>query len=133
MSHHGDGMAEVLKCWKCGSALHGVPMPLSRLSECLVCHAELYVCRMCRFYDSKLRQGCREDRAEHVQEKMRANFCEYFQPQPDAYQATDQSPARVARAQLDALFGGDDTKPAADSDRAHSELENLFKSKKPAD
>jgi len=104
-------------------------MPLSRLSECLVCHAELYVCRMCRFYDPKLRQGCREDRAEHVQEKLRANFCEYFQPKPDAYEAVDDAPTRDARASLDALFGSDRGNPAADPDSPRSELENLFKSK----
>jgi hypothetical protein len=95
-----------LECWKCGAPLEGVPMPLSRLSVCLKCGAELYVCKLCRFHDPKLRQGCREDRAEHVQEKERANFCEFFDPKPDAFQAKDASPAEKAPTELDAMFGG---------------------------
>lgn len=95
-----------LVCWKCGTTLSGVPLPLSRLSACLNCGAELYVCRLCEFHDPKLRQGCREDRAEHVQEKERANFCEFFSPKHDAYAAKDGVAAEKARAELDALFGG---------------------------
>lgn len=81
-------------------------MPLSRLSVCLACDAELYVCLMCGFHDPKLRHGCREERAEHVQHKERANFCEFFQPRPGAYQGRDENPAAKARAELDQLFGG---------------------------
>lgn len=95
-----------LVCWKCGAALAGLPLPLSRTSECLTCHAELHVCRLCRFHDPKLRFGCREERAEHVQDKQRANFCEYFQPRPSAFQAQNTDAADRARAELEKLFGG---------------------------
>ncbi|MGH8373376.1 MAG: hypothetical protein ACRETO_11695 [Gammaproteobacteria bacterium] len=116
-------MPETLICWKCGATLKDVPMPLSRLSECLTCHAELYVCRMCVFHDSRLRQGCREERAEHVQEKERANFCDYFQPAQDAFKPVDRNGNETARSQLNALFGGTEK----DSDPARSALEDLFK------
>lgn len=118
-----------LVCWKCGASLHDVPMPLSRLSECLACHAELHVCRMCVFHDPGLRQGCREDRAEHVQEKLRANFCEFFRPAPDAFVPEDRSAQQAARTQLDALFGN--AEPPADRDATRSSLEDLFKPRKP--
>jgi hypothetical protein len=118
-----------LVCWKCGASLRDVPMPLSRLSECLACHAELHVCRMCVFHDPGLRQGCREDRAEHVQEKQRANFCEFFRPVPDAFVTEDRSDQQAARAQLDALFGH--AEAPSDSDPARSALEDLFKPRKP--
>lgn len=121
-------MPENLNCWKCGAALQGVPMPLSRLSECLRCHAELYVCRMCEFHDPRLRQGCREERAEHVQEKMRANFCDYFRPVPDAFQAPDRSGAQTARTQLEALFGGTQQQADDASEAPRSALDELFKS-----
>ena len=104
--------------------LDGVPMPLSRLSVCLKCGAELYACLMCRFHDPKLRDGCREERAEHVLEKGRANFCEFFEPRPDAYVARDGGKAEVARARLDALFGG--AKPETKPDPTREELDKLF-------
>ena len=119
--------AEPLVCWKCGTPLEGVPMPLSRLSVCLKCDAELYVCLMCEFHDPKLRLGCREERAEHVKDKDRANFCEFFQPRPDAHRPKQPSGNQAARAKLDALFGGD---PAdAQADKAREELDKLFGSK----
>ncbi len=99
-------------------------MPLSRLSVCLACGAELYVCRLCRFHDPKLRHGCREERAEHVQDKGRANFCEWFEPRPGAHEARDPAPADKARAELDALFGG--AQPEAAADPARAELDKLF-------
>ena len=117
----------MLNCWKCGAALRDVPMPLSRLSECPACHAELYVCRMCMFHDPALRQGCREDRAEHVQEKQRANFCDYFSPAPDTFKPPDRGGEQDARARLDALFGNSSAHPDADSDPARVALEQLFK------
>jgi len=114
-------------CWKCGTSLDGVPVPLSRLSVCLKCGSELYVCRMCRFHDPKLNDGCREERAEHVQEKTRANFCEYLEPRVDAHQDTGVAPGIKVRVELDALFGG--PKPEAASDAAQSELAKLFGNK----
>ena len=99
-------------------------MPLSRLSVCLKCGNELYVCLMCRFHDPKLKDGCREERAEHVLEKARANFCEYFEPKSGTYQAKDESPAAKAKAELDALFGGGAAE--AKSDPAREKLDSLF-------
>ena len=102
-------------------------MPLSRLSVCLKCGSELHTCLMCRFHDPKLTDGCREERAEHVQEKARANFCEYFEPRAGAFQDRDQAPGAKARAELDALFGGPKTEAAPDPARA--ELDKLFGNK----
>ena len=99
-------------------------MPLSRLSVCLKCGADLYVCHLCRFHDPKLRDGCREERAEHVLEKGRANFCEFFEPRPGAFTARDGGPATAARAELDALFGG--PKAETPSDPARAALDELF-------
>ncbi|HEY3859325.1 MAG TPA: hypothetical protein VGM47_06925 [Gammaproteobacteria bacterium] len=117
-------MSTDLVCWKCGVTLDGVPMPLSRLSVCLKCDSELHACLMCRFHDPRLTDGCREERAEHVQIKDRANFCEYLEPRVGAYQPKDGTPADAARARLDALFGAGaaENKP----DPARSELDKLF-------
>ena len=98
-------MAGTFVCWKCGASLTDVPMPLSRISECLTCRAELHVCRLCRFFDARKAESCREERADPPQDKQRANFCEYFQLRPDAYQAKDDTPANQAREELGKLFG----------------------------
>jgi hypothetical protein len=120
-------MSTDLVCWKCGATLDGVPMPLSRLSVCLKCGSELYTCLMCRFHDPKLTDGCREERAEHVQIKDRANFCEYLEPRAGAYSPEDGTPADAARARLDALFVGGAPEPKPDPARA--ELDKLFGAK----
>ncbi|MGB9429229.1 MAG: hypothetical protein WCC11_05035 [Gammaproteobacteria bacterium] len=94
-----------LVCWKCGASLKDVPMPLSRLSECLVCHAELHVCRMCGYYDPRKAESCAEQRADPPQDKQRANFCEYFEARTQAFQTKDNNAVERAKEGLEKLFG----------------------------
>ncbi|MEJ2031803.1 MAG: hypothetical protein P8Y63_01930 [Deltaproteobacteria bacterium] len=92
-----------LTCWQCGAVLKDLPLPLGRSAECLQCRAELRTCRQCEFYDSRANRQCREPQADPVQEKGRANFCDWFRPRQ-----TEQEGGGVtggARADLDALFG----------------------------
>ncbi|MGH8397042.1 MAG: hypothetical protein ACRETA_02200 [Gammaproteobacteria bacterium] len=79
-------------------------MPLSRISVCLSCRAELHVCRMCEFYDTRKAESCSEPRADPPKDKQRANFCEYFQPRVNAWQAPDSSTADKAKDDLQKLF-----------------------------
>ena len=97
-------MVDSFICWKCGASLEDVPLPLSRLSECLSCRTELYVCRQCRFYDPHKPESCAEERADPPKDKQRANFCEYFDPRENAFQSTDNSAAEHAKQELDNLF-----------------------------
>lgn len=98
-------MSDELTCWKCGASLRDVPLPFGRRAVCLACRAELHVCRQCRHYDTGKAKQCRERAAEEVREKMRANFCDWFQPCAGA--RTDApSGGGSARAELDKLFGG---------------------------
>ena len=98
-------MTSDLVCWKCGASLKAQPLPLGRRSECLSCGAELHVCRLCRHYDTAKAKQCRERAADEVQNKTRANFCDWFQPKPGAY-APGKGVDPGAKAKLDALFGG---------------------------
>lgn len=109
-------------------------MPLSRREECPQCRAELHVCRMCKHYDPRVSDHCREERAEAVSDATRANFCDYFALSADAWR-DDKSPGQsAAKAKLDALFGGsagDTPQNAADApltkeEIARRELERLF-------
>jgi hypothetical protein len=126
-----------LVCWKCGKTLNDIPLlPLSRRSECRACGAELHVCRLCEYYDPKIAGSCREDRAEEVREKERANFCDYFKPRSNAYRPGKDTETQVARAKMEALFGEgpsrdvdtvlNQSKPLSAADTAREELEKLF-------
>jgi hypothetical protein len=105
-----------------------VPLPLSRRAQCLACEAELHVCRLCQFYDPRVKEQCTEDRAEEVREKELANFCDYFKPKPEAYVRRDDSRAQTAKAKLDGFFDSahaqaEGPAPAAP---ARDRLEQLF-------
>lgn len=111
-----------LNCWKCGADLKAVPLPFGRRSECLACHAELHVCRMCRHFLPGKARTCMEPMAEVVKDTDRANFCDWFQPggQPAA------KPAGTDRATLDGLFGGTSQSSPNDPESARKALDDLF-------
>jgi hypothetical protein len=110
-------MAELLHCWRCGADLSSLSLPLSRLDECPKCMVHLHVCRMCSYFDPAVIRSCREDDAEDVKEKERANFCDFFRPSADAFDADKAAADQSAQTQLGALFGeerdGDETDTAS--------------------
>ncbi len=124
-----------LSCWNCGRCMEDVPLPLSRYAECPGCRSELYVCRMCRFYDPGVAQACREPMADEVKEKTRANFCDFLEPSPEAWQPGASTPNSDAEQRLQELFGGGSSGAAGDSGAKPadplSELESLFGAGKP--
>jgi hypothetical protein len=86
---------------------------------------------LCEFYDPRVAKSCREPVAEEVQDKERANFCDYFQARPGAFVARDDSAAGRARTQLEALFGGTAGAGSGSAARdagseARQKLEQLF-------
>lgn len=101
----------VWRCWKCGAELKELILPLSRREECPACRAELHVCRMCEWYDPRVADHCREDRAETVCDATRANFCDYYKLSANTFSRKDTAKQTVAKAELEALFGGGDSKP----------------------
>ncbi len=121
---------ELLLCWNCGGDLENIPVPVNRLAYCPKCRADVRVCRMCKEFDPKLAEQCRAELDDVPHEKERANFCDHFSPSPNAYVAVDDSKARAARAELDALFGveSDTGQQPGESkaDTAKRELEALF-------
>ncbi|MGQ0657617.1 MAG: hypothetical protein ACT4NU_05905 [Chromatiales bacterium] len=121
-----------LNCWKCGSVLKDVPLPMGRLQECPACRTDLHVCRMCEFYDPRVAKSCSEPIAEEVKDKERSNFCGYFKAKPGIARAREDDAAVKTRVQLDALFDTDGAgrqaggARQAETDRAKEELERLF-------
>lgn len=124
-------MSTVVKgylCWRCGAELTELRLPVSRRDECVKCRAEIHVCRQCEYYDANVADACREDRAETVSDKERANFCDYFKTKADAYQPASSSRSNLARRQAEALFGesGDTGITDDPAQTARDELKRLF-------
>ena len=94
-----------LRCYRCGHSLADLSLPLRRLEECPECRTHLHVCRMCTRFAPRLPTGCSEQDAPEVRDKASANFCDYFAPSPDAFDARFGTAEARARAELDALFG----------------------------
>lgn len=115
-------------CWQCSRPLENVILPLSRREECASCRADQHVCKMCVFFQDSGRGDCREDRADWVSDRERANFCDYFKPVmtdiPSSPQSGDfpsnsvRSAQEQAAAEFAALFGEEETRTATtDTDK----------------
>ncbi len=118
-----------LQCWRCGASLADEPLPLAREAHCRDCGADLHVCRLCEFYDTRVANDCREPIAEKVNDKTRANFCGYHKPKGEAYAAQDGAGA-TARAVLEGLFGlagGSTSASPTTADAARDALDDLFR------
>ena len=122
-------MPESTTCWKCGGPLQELLLPLARHEECPHCRAQLHVCRMCVYFDTTAPQQCREPVADNVSDKQRANFCGYFQINPQAY--TGASDQAADSRTLDALFGDETSEEASEVSSSENELgtqlDQLFK------
>lgn len=121
-----------MQCWKCGYELKNLLLPFSRYEECTQCKADLHSCLACKHYDESVSDACREDRAEFVLDKDRANFCDFFKVNTKAFRNQDRSAADQARAKLAELFGDELPEQASnephssEADKALHELKRLF-------
>lgn len=48
--------------------------------ECPGCGRDLHICLNCQFYDANAYRQCRESIREPVQDKEKANYCDFFRP-----------------------------------------------------
>ena len=118
-----------MQCWKCGTELKNVLLPFSRYEECGRCRADLHACLGCQNYDPTAVHACREDRADFILDKDKANFCDFFTVHTKAYRPHDNAAAQKARAALAEMFGEDppaDDVDSTQSDQALAELKRLF-------
>jgi hypothetical protein len=128
-----DANADTLRCYRCGTSLLALTLPLSRRDLCPDCSVELHVCRMCRYYAPGKPDDCSEDDAEAVRDKAAANFCEFFTPDPAVFDGREQRAEAGARDRLAALFGeaepgaAEQAEAVPDIDSALSEAEKLFR------
>jgi hypothetical protein len=66
------------------------------------CQADLKVCLNCVSYDKTVAYQCRDRRADPVEDKATANYCEYFEIAKREYVPVTEGAAREAKAK-DAL------------------------------
>ena len=114
-------------CWRCGGLLEDTPMPLSRTEMCTHCRADIHVCKQCAFYDTSKASDCGEPIAEHVTDKVRANFCGYLVINKKI--DIDTNVDSRTSDDLNALFGLENSATAISpnqSDQAQAALDELF-------
>lgn len=46
--------------------------------ECPACGSDIHICLNCDFYDANAYRQCRESIKEPVQNKEKANYCDFF-------------------------------------------------------
>ena len=92
-------------CWKCGREYRLAGSP--GRSETCECGADLKVCLNCVSYDPKAAYQCRDRRADPVEEKHLANYCEYFEFARRVFAGpkAEASYEAKAREQLKKLLG----------------------------
>lgn len=120
-------MAETLQCYRCGGSLSALSLPLSRQDQCPDCGHYLHVCRMCRSYDPQVAKQCREDDAEEVMDKEKANFCDWFVPAARRFDDTAVAERARAEQRLGALFGETPASAEDDEDALTRAAKDLFR------
>ena len=119
-------MSAEIACSRCGGSLATLSLPLSRQDQCPSCSVYLHVCMMCGYFDKNVAKQCREDDAEEVHEKERANFCEWFTPSSNAFDRKRDAADKKSRGDLASLFA-DERADSADDNSVQSAAEDLFK------
>jgi hypothetical protein len=92
-------------CHHCGWEWKFRELP-GRSETCPQCRVDLRVCLNCAYFDRRAAHQCRDGRAEPVELKEQANFCEYFDFAKRAWTGqSEDARAAAARAQLKGLLG----------------------------
>jgi hypothetical protein len=122
-------MSNEFICWNCNEALSNVILPMSRREECAKCKADQHVCNMCLYF---VKDRCEEERAEHISDTEKANFCDYFKPNNKVFKMADNQKAAKAKAELAALFGdvvpekNQDDEPLSPTELAEKKLREML-------
>lgn len=91
---------EAGNCWNCGNPL--TALDYGRQDSCEKCGRDTRTCKGCIHYDRSYNNECRENQADRVVEKERANFCDYFKPAKNTNSAAQARDAMKSAA--DSLF-----------------------------
>lgn len=87
-------------CWNCGATL--TALEYGRGDSCTSCGRDTRACKGCFFFDPGSNNQCRENQADRVVDKERANFCDYFRPK--AGSGSSDASKDALKAAAEALF-----------------------------
>jgi len=74
-----ETVSHSITCYRCQKSIPVLgTFKIQRTEDCPYCSTSLHCCKMCKFYDPKVYNECRETNAERITDKEKANFCEYF-------------------------------------------------------
>ena len=95
-------------CYHCNQVFP-VDLKAFRSTECPGCKRDVRVCRNCRHYAPGMHWDCRESVTDQVNDKERANFCDWFKLAETiaAKAGKPNEQAGQARKGFAALFGED--------------------------
>lgn len=92
---------KILYCYSCGSEIVLIDKVV-RQDTCPDCAKDLRCCKNCRFWDPGAHNQCRENIAEYVPDREKANFCASFEIRKGKLGEGEDIDA--AKSKLDALF-----------------------------
>lgn len=90
-----------LYCWSCNFEIVLIDKVV-RADPCPSCDKDLRCCKNCRFWDPGAHNQCRENLAEYVPDREKANFCASFEIRKGKLNASED--VNAAKTKLDALF-----------------------------
>ncbi len=90
------------RCHACTKELE-LGREIGRRDECPFCGADIRCCLNCSYYDRAAPKQCREPAAEQVRDKVRANYCGFFQF-IEAKAGSDSGAVAQSRKALEDLF-----------------------------
>jgi hypothetical protein len=97
-----DKEAPALFCYYCKKNIPVLgAFKVNRTEDCPYCTRALHCCKMCKFYDSRIYNECKESMADRVIDKEKANFCDYFNLSDGKH---DESSAEKLKSAADSLF-----------------------------
>ena len=92
-----------MNCAFCGKEVKNKGK-VGRRDKCPHCERDLRCCKQCKFYDPNAYNECRQVSAERINDKERANLCDYFLPRGAKGGGGRSGRTRDAMEALEALF-----------------------------
>lgn len=97
-----DQTTPTLYCYYCKKNIPVLgDFKITRTEDCPYCTRALHCCKMCKFFDARIYNECKETNADRVVDKEKSNFCDYFSLREGKH---DEIGVDTLKSAADALF-----------------------------